>query len=112
MKVTPLERKMDGSELMKFIAQRLKDQEDLKNLEASLGLVSESKPEPSPEVTPQPSVPQFLKWGKPAKVVHEVMAEPVSHQDGKLLGWRSLACTVLGVCADCLCCTSSTAFIL
>ena len=51
---------MDGSELMKFIAQRLKDQEDLKNLEVSLGLVSESKSEPSPEVTPNRQFLNFL----------------------------------------------------
>ena len=112
MKVTPLEKEMDGSELMKFISQRLKDQEDLKNLEASLGLVSESKPEPSPEIIPQPSVPQFFKWGKPSKVVHEVMAEPVSYPDGPS-SWGGGAWPAPSwECAQTVWRTSSTAFIL
>ena len=60
IKVTPVEKKMDGDEILKFVAQRLRELDELRNLEESLGLRGKERPEPvqSP----------MLKWGKAPKV--------------------------------------------
>ena len=60
IKVTPVEKKMDGDEILKFVAQRLRELDELRNLEESLGLRGKEKSEPvqSP----------MLKWNKAPKV--------------------------------------------
>ena len=71
IRVSKVERGMTGEELMKFVGERLRRQEDLTNLEKSLGLQPKSEPEKKSE-----AVPQFFKWGK--KAVQEVAVGPSS----------------------------------
>ena len=66
IRVSKVDKKMDGTEILNFIAERLREMDDLRGLEESLGV---KRPEKRSEGPP-------MKWAPKPKLVHEIVEGP------------------------------------